>query len=378
MRLPLLALILAFAPLSGASAGSPGSTGAEFLKFGQGARAIGMGESHAAVADDAYAAYWNPAGLASLVYPTVSTTYNRALQGVDQQYLSFAYPLRSGSTLDLNVTRLGMSNLQGYDAQGTKTREVGASDYAVGIAVGQTLVRDDRGRARVNAGLNGKMIREQLDRVTASTFAGDVGVLAYVYRSRASATAGPDPGLRLGLVARNLGPGLKFDREAAPLPTTYTAGLAWRAYPRGDALTLSADVAVPRDDSARPSFGLEYTAFRVVALRMGYLLGQDTGVGFRAGVGFRLKVVEIDYAFAGFGDIGQMHRVGLSVRLGGPVDPTPPEERLVKEAMDKGQRLLKEGRAYEAALQFDEELRLDPGNRQALEFMRQAHDALKK
>ena len=37
-----------------------------FLKIGVGAKAIGMGESQAADANDLYASYWNPAGLANI------------------------------------------------------------------------------------------------------------------------------------------------------------------------------------------------------------------------------------------------------------------------------------------------------------------------
>ena len=40
--------------------------GALFLLISPGARAGGMGEAQVAVANDAYASYWNPAGLAFL------------------------------------------------------------------------------------------------------------------------------------------------------------------------------------------------------------------------------------------------------------------------------------------------------------------------
>lgn len=116
------ALLFLCAGLAGLSAraGSPGSTGANFLTFGQGPRAIGMGESQVAVAEDAYAAYWNPAGLAAMEYPQIAITYNKALEGVDQQYFSLAYPLRLGSVVNLNLTRLGMSSFQGYDVRGCR------------------------------------------------------------------------------------------------------------------------------------------------------------------------------------------------------------------------------------------------------------------
>lgn len=371
----LAALSLAWA--ARAWAGAPGSAGAEFLKFPQGARAAAMGESHVAVADDAYAAYWNPAGLASLAYPSAAFTFNRALEGVDQQYFSFAYPLEAGSTLDVNLTRLGMSSFQGYDAQGGKTRQVGASDYALGLAYGRTVLRDLRGRSRIDAGVNLKGIRSQLDKAEASTYAADLGVMGFLWRPSGPSPAGSDAGVRLGLALRNLGPGLRFDSERAPLPLAWATGVAWKTYPRGDALTVSLDVAGASDTDPYLGTGLEYTAFRLVALRLGFKTDQDVGVGFRGGVGFRLKSIDVDYAFAGFGTLGQMHRVGLSVRLGGPVEATPPEERMIRQALERGKRYMQEGRHYDAVLEFDEVLRLDPGNRQVLELMRQAHDQLK-
>jgi hypothetical protein len=50
---------------SGRPTPSPGQTagGAAFLKIGVGARALGMGGSFAAVADEAGVGYWNPEGL---------------------------------------------------------------------------------------------------------------------------------------------------------------------------------------------------------------------------------------------------------------------------------------------------------------------------
>src|SRR4029077_8125627 len=40
-----------------------GTSGAQFLKIGPGARPVGMGEAFTGVPDDIHAIYWNPAGL---------------------------------------------------------------------------------------------------------------------------------------------------------------------------------------------------------------------------------------------------------------------------------------------------------------------------
>lgn len=61
--LSLAALAALAAPRDAAAADK---YAAEFLRVGAGARAVGMGGAFAAVADDASAAYWNPAGLSFL------------------------------------------------------------------------------------------------------------------------------------------------------------------------------------------------------------------------------------------------------------------------------------------------------------------------
>jgi len=57
----VLVLLTVLKPLNGQS-----EAGAVFLLISPGARAGGMGEAQVAVANDVYASYWNPAGLAFL------------------------------------------------------------------------------------------------------------------------------------------------------------------------------------------------------------------------------------------------------------------------------------------------------------------------
>ncbi len=49
-----------------AAAGAADKYAADWLSYGAGARALGMGGAYVAVADDATAAYWNPAGLPAI------------------------------------------------------------------------------------------------------------------------------------------------------------------------------------------------------------------------------------------------------------------------------------------------------------------------
>ena len=63
------------------------TTGYQFLEIGVGARAIGMGEAFVALADDASAIYYNPAGLTALTGPQVTFDYLKYVADID--YASF-------------------------------------------------------------------------------------------------------------------------------------------------------------------------------------------------------------------------------------------------------------------------------------------------
>src|SRR3972149_5404206 len=65
----------------------------EFLKAQLGARAIGMGGAFVAVADDATAPYWNPAGMVYLPYREVLPQHSEKFGSlVNHDYLGAALP----------------------------------------------------------------------------------------------------------------------------------------------------------------------------------------------------------------------------------------------------------------------------------------------
>ena len=65
--------------------------GAIFLLIAPGARAGGMGEAQVAVANDAYASYWNPAGLGFLDGQELALMHVNWLPGLaDDLYYEFS------------------------------------------------------------------------------------------------------------------------------------------------------------------------------------------------------------------------------------------------------------------------------------------------
>ncbi len=304
--------------------GDAGSSAASFLKFSPSPRGSGMGEAYTSIAEDAYSAWWNPAGLASVEGPELAATYNDSMQDVTNQYLSVAYPLRFGSTLGFNVTRLSVAPFQGYDAQGIKIGKVDSSDIAAGGAYARTLLKDEIERPLLNVGAGLKLISEKLDGASANTAALDLGAVYYIRPANYWMSKAPAQEFRVALAVRNIGPGLKFDRRSSPLPVSATAGASWLSHPGGSAsLILSLDQTCASDEKYYAAFGAEYVAFQLLSLRAGYRTGQAIGSGLRIGVGFQLSFVDIDYSMSPYGELGAMHKLGVSMKFGSPVVKQP-------------------------------------------------------
>ena len=300
-----------------AFAGDAGSASASFLKFSPGPRGTGMGEAYTSVTEDAYSVYWNPAGLGSVEGGEVAATYNVSFEDVSHQYVAAAYPLRYGSTLGFSLSRLSVAPFQGYDAQGLKTGSVSSSDLAAGVSYGRVILKDEIDRPVLNLGAGLKVISEKLDSASANTGALDLGAVYYIRPNNYWMGKMQAQEFRVAAAVRNIGPGLKFDKRSSPLPLTATLGGSWHSHPGGkSSLILSLDQTFSKDEDYYAAFGAEYLAFQIISFRAGYRTGQDMGSGLRVGVGFMLSFVDIDYSMSPFGELGAMHKLGISMRLG--------------------------------------------------------------
>ena len=81
-----------------------GTTSAKFLSIGVGSSAVGMGGAFTAVADDATAMYWNPAGLS--FHNTKEIYFNHAnwIADISFDYFGLTLPLNPRSTICLLYT----------------------------------------------------------------------------------------------------------------------------------------------------------------------------------------------------------------------------------------------------------------------------------
>lgn len=301
----------------GTVAASGGNGGASFLRFSPSPRASGMGEAQVSAVQDPYSAYWNPAGLALVETPAMSAMYNSSFEDVNTQFLSIAYPLRYGSTLGLGISRLGVSPFQGYDSLGLRTGEVDASGISVGASYGRTLLKDEIARPVLAAGAGLKYVGARLDDATAASAALDLGAVYCMRPDNYWLSKIPAQELRLAAAVRHLGPPLKFDSGATSLPTAFTLGGSWHSHPGGNSeLVVALDNVYQSGEGYYAAFGAELFAFQVMAFRAGFRTGQDTGVGIRAGLGFRFSFADLDYSMSPFGELGNMHKFGFTMRFG--------------------------------------------------------------
>ncbi|GIX06846.1 MAG: hypothetical protein KatS3mg115_1249 [Candidatus Poribacteria bacterium] len=330
--------------LGAAALADEGSYAAEFLTVGVGARAAAMGEAAVAIAEDATAAYWNPAGLMGVPAYAFAAQHADLFQsgggavltrGLAQyNFLNLVLPFRDQERLAISWVRLSVDEIPRVtfqddngdgilgtyrDRNGNGRKDPG--EYYVDTpTVAETFSNSDNALliswarpigSRLSIGVTGKWIRQSV-----FTYSG-IGV-------------GLDLGARyalskhvvLGLSLQDLfGTRIRWNTPARPgfvLPTNPRLGAGIRLpFRRLLTLTLAADLdgrrTVQRTAEESPSrwhAGMELTLLRVASLRVGYDAGAVTaGAGFR--IPIQRAVFEVDYAFMSHPDLGDVQRLSL-------------------------------------------------------------------
>ncbi|MEW5766822.1 MAG: PorV/PorQ family protein [bacterium] len=292
-----------------------GVRAATFLKYGVGARATGMSDAFIAVADDATAAYWNPAGLAQLSSREFTGMYSDL--GLDQQFnfMNYAHPLGQGA---VGVSWVN-SGIKDYDVRRGESKD----PIAIGD-IGNNMFILSYGRnlgPKLSVGISGKFLAEKMDDVdgeekSADGIGWDVGVLA-----------NPIERFSLGVVLADLGISkLEWDSGwKEKVPMKLKAGLAYRPLKKEDLLMAASFVRNFDEDITRLDMGTEYKILADLALRAGVSLNrvdEKTNTEFAAGIGYNLVLsptfeVGLDYSYDNVdNDVSDDgHRVSLTVRF---------------------------------------------------------------
>jgi long-subunit fatty acid transport protein len=298
-----------------------------FLLITPNSRAGGMGEAFVALADDASAVFWNPAGLAFQEGKQFTSMYAKWLPqfNLDDLYYVFAayrHSVEGLGTVGANLTFINLGQQQVTLADSPEPVDsFNSNEFALTLSYA-TLLSESFG-----VGLNVRYIRSNLSSVgigsdpntgQANAFSIDFGVLKrnfFIDR------------LNFGLNVSNIGPKITFvdAAQADPLPTNLRVGFAYNAVDQEfNKLTLVFDVnkllVHKNEDGTSDSvvkamlsswenkdiiynIGGEYWYANLIALRAGYNYDRAGKVKYLTlGAGLRYAAYQFDFGYISAGE----------------------------------------------------------------------------
>ncbi len=287
------------------SAEQIGTTANNFLKILVPAKPSGLGETYIALANDIDSIEYNPAGLSKSLSSEISLTHIEWFQQVEYENIEYSMIFPFG-TIAATINWLHMDSLTKTIANPTTlyTSLYTFSPYSVyGILTYSKQFFDD-----LFLGANLKILNYTIDNqnATGSTFSFlfDFGLIYDLPFLN---------GLSAGLVFNDIGPQETFVSQAFSQPINMKIGLGYSA----NNFTLEGNVQAASDNNLNYSFGASYTAFNVLAFRLGYKLGTIQQPTF--GAGLILNSLLIDYAFVPYNaDLGLTNRITLTYQFGTP------------------------------------------------------------
>ena len=330
-----------------------GTTSAEFLMLGAGARGAALSGAYAALASDVSALYYNPAGAALMTRPGIMVSTYSYVDGTRYSWGGFAIPFSGGTrAFGVQIGTFGFSDQPVYTVE--QPNGTGALYSVSETFVGATFSQNFSDR--FSAGITAKGIFDQLGQAEGTAFAVDFGTNFHAQLNNHP--------IRFSFVLANLGSNLSYTGDALnvsvpreplpgeddvpsvpqpgtfrtkdfPLPTMFRVGLAYDLLAgENSRLTMLGDFNQPTNNKAGFSLGSEFAVDRLgdspfgVALRGSYafqpannieltdpsfteLSSQENlqglalggGLGYDSG-GFRLG---LDYAYKHMGILEDTH-----------------------------------------------------------------------
>lgn len=289
-----------------------GETIFSFLKIGSSARAAAMGDAFVALADDASAISYNPAGLALLSKPELSLMHMEYLELTTYEAVNFFYPMgRTYGSLGFQIIyfNYGKISYAMEDSSGlydplASTGKFSSYDMALSLSYAHYLISRS-----LYVGVNAKYIKEKIDESNIAKTCADIGLL---YKT-------PFPWLTCGINVQNMGQ----NKDEETPPSNIKTGFLLRLNTfKPDDLRIAFDVNKPIAGSEATTYntGIEYMLFDYLSLRTGYVAGYELS-SYSMGLSLELFKtpsyrITIDYGYAPYKYFGDTHKVSLRTRFG--------------------------------------------------------------
>jgi hypothetical protein len=231
-----------------------GITSVPFLQIEPDSRAAGMGNANVAIADNAAAVFWNPAGLAFQTGNQASITHANWLPqfnaGLFYDYLVGKFYVEGLGTIAGHITYLNLGEQQQTDEGGNELGTFRSYDFAVGASYGFDITKNFAlgiGTRFIYSNLvpSGTNVGGQTQASAGTSVAFDLGML---YKSSVFKLGENNATFSFGLNASNIGTPIQYTDEAQkdPLPTTLRAGFAFTTELDADgynSITFATDVS---------------------------------------------------------------------------------------------------------------------------------------
>jgi hypothetical protein len=297
----------------------------QFLKMGVGARGVGMGESFVAVANDASALYWNPAGMVQFSENQAMAAHTAYVVDISHEFFGVVYHLSESDAIGASFTALHMEDMEiTTEAQPFGTgRFFSFGDVALSFSYSRKMTE------QFSFGATIRYAQETLDVLTMRSFMIDLGTFYWTGLGSS----------RFAVVIANFGGDVSPDGsvtnfngkeintfQSFSLPTVFKLGFAIDPIAsERHLLTASIQLNHLNDNSENLRLGLEYGWNSVFFLRAGVkrtidqsLLGEDatTAESYSLGAGVQvplgISTIGADYSYSDFSRLGEVHRLAVA------------------------------------------------------------------
>lgn len=286
-----------------------------FLQHDVSARAAAMAGSVVSMATGPSGVFTNPATIGMDSIPLAEFGYTSHLLDIKAGYAAYSQSAGSLGILGIGVQYVDYGTFDETDVLANKLGTFTAGDLAASVSLSQVFEEN------LYYGITGKFIYSSIADARSAALAADLGLL---YR-----IPGNDP-ISLGVTIANIGAQLNpygSQREGLPLDVRIGGTI------KPQHLPLQLNVNFHKLNEERSSFldrftiftvGGEFTLSKALRFRFGYnnerrkelKVGTSAGMtGFSFGGGLVLRSLRIDYSYNGFGIIGNISRIAVSMDI---------------------------------------------------------------
>jgi len=280
----------------------PLNAGALFLVFPVGAQAVGMGQTAMGAEGHGEAAFWNPAGLATMETNEFAL-HSATLVAGRSHVLGAYFPSRGIGVLGGAVYLVDYGDLERTDDNGNTIARIAPRNFEFLASYATALA------GSFVFGVNYKLVQFRVDcSGDCTSFPAGQGT-THAIDLGGQFRVGPGGPLRVGVALRNIGFKLQVQNkpQADPLPARLAVGAQYHVLlPARDGaapgerfdLRVAADVDSPwgQQGQSELRFGLDVGYQRLVRVRAGYAFVQDGLSGPSVGLGVESGSIGVDLA----------------------------------------------------------------------------------